>query len=303
MQCIKKRAIVNKLTGDYMMVDCQKCNFCLQNRRSDWGFRMQQETKVSGNSKVLTLTYDNKHLPQYWEGDELRGFNLEKEHLFRFLKTIKQAQRRALKKEYKYWRIRYYAVGEYGSITYRPHYHVVIFNIHPTILERFKLGEFWDKGEMRHVMPVNIKTANYVAKYLIDKQDMPTELQKPFTTMSRNPGIGANYIDDNGAWHREYGSYHPDEMRMYRIENGFKKRLPRYYKNKIFKAMPGEREDVLKLGLEMKYEEIKKEIREKEKQEIERLAKILDEPEIYIEEQKKHHHDQIRIKSLKLNRL
>jgi uncharacterized lipoprotein YehR (DUF1307 family) len=60
---------------------------------------------------------------------------------------------------------------------------------------------------------------------MIDKGDGPI---KPFTLMSTKPAIGHQYLTPvMKAWHRE-------DMRGYAVHDGFKIRLARYYKERIF---------------------------------------------------------------------
>ena len=43
-----------------------------------------------------------------------------------------------LRKKYSDDRIRFYACGEYGSETFRPHYHAILFGLHLDDLELYK---------------------------------------------------------------------------------------------------------------------------------------------------------------------
>lgn len=311
MQCYKKIAIENKTTGDYMMVACGKCNFCLQNRRNDWAIRMHWENKISMGSAFITLTYDNEHVPRV-KGN-MFDFTLKKRHLYRFLKTIKQGQARELKKTYwkayaKEWVMRYFAVGEYGTKFKRPHYHVILFNVHPDTISDLRAGKYWKKGRI-HAGTVTIESASYCAKYVIDKEPITDDnKQKPFATMSRGSknkmgGLGHNYIEKNKQWHRADGEYYPDNFRIYMMHDGQKRRMPRYYKDRIFKARPGEREEILKEALQIHYADIQVIIQQEYEAEIERLGKLHKYPQLYYEERRKEHHDRIRTKSLQLNQL
>lgn len=319
MQCYKQ--IFVKHNDIYHLVPCGKCNFCLQNTRNDWGFRLLQEQKVSQTANFITLTYDNENLPYTWEDDFITGVTLEKKHLFTFHKTLKQKQRRLLKKEYnEFGKIRYYSVGEYGSQLGRPHYHCILFNVHPIILQDLQDGLIWEKG-LVHTGFVTPASVNYVAKYVIDRvehakekynpESMKWEKQEtkqiaPFNCMSRNPGIGANYMI-NRDWHREVNDYNPENFRIYAMQDGKKVRLPRYYKDKIFKEVDQWYEDVMKTSLELHNMELADQFEKTYLKELEDLENKYELTRIEamekIQERTKHHHDQIRIKSLKLNTL
>lgn len=240
-QCISPLS----LNRGAQVVPCGKCNFCLSNNRQDWSFRLEQELKVAQSAKFLTLTYEAEHLPI--EKDTNTGepyFALSKQHLGRFHMSLKQYQNRWITKECKRqklnkedktklkkkWRIRYFSVGEYGSNNFRPHYHLILFNIHPTVSEAIANGQIWSKGFVKFG-EVNSKTINYTCKYVIDKEPEKIEGKiKPFKFMSKNPGLGHNYLEHNTTWHKSRGT-----ARFYKLNaDGSKGRLPRYYKERIF---------------------------------------------------------------------
>ena len=81
----------------------------------------------------ITLTYNDESLPRTKEGYP----TLLKKQVQDYIKRLRNAHVAYLKKEqrkvhneYKITGkpIRYYAVGEYGSQTRRPHYHILLFN-------------------------------------------------------------------------------------------------------------------------------------------------------------------------------
>lgn len=49
----------------------------------------------------------------------------------------------------------------------------------------------------------------------------------PFAFMSKNPGIGFNYLST-------HSKYHTDAKRYYSKQNGIYARLPRFFKDKMF---------------------------------------------------------------------
>ena len=80
-------------------VPCGKCYACLSNRKAQWVFRLQVEVDNSLTSWFITLSQDNEHL----EDVNKPAIQL----FFRYLR----------RKGHKF---KYYAIGEYGSHTYRP---------------------------------------------------------------------------------------------------------------------------------------------------------------------------------------
>jgi hypothetical protein len=225
-----------------LTVPCGKCGNCRRARRNQWAFRLQQELKDSENAYFITLTYSDERLPEfidYYSG-EIKS-NLVKEDLQKFIKRLREQQYRQTKER----KFRYYAVGEYGTETDRAHYHLIGFNIDRSIINR--LDYIWGHGHV-HVGTVNEGSILYVAKYHVNR-DMDADedgRQKEFATMSKRPAIGHGYIKRNYNWHI-------DNMNSYIMQNGYKKAMPRYYKDKIFQD---ENKETIKHKTEKQIEEI-----------------------------------------------
>jgi len=118
MKCVNPRKLPNKASvgfeDRYIQVSCGKCYACLSNRRRSWLFRLMQENLNSVISLFVTLTYDDFNV-LLSGGDSLLRV-LYKPHLQNFIKRLRH-----------YEDFTYYAIGEYGTTTQRPHYHLVIF--------------------------------------------------------------------------------------------------------------------------------------------------------------------------------
>lgn len=206
MECLRPKY----LSKQDIMVPCGACAFCSSTRRSDWATRLFYEAKKHYGSKFITLTYANPHLT--WDKSQPQ---LVKEDLQKWFKKVRKA---GLK-------IRYYAVGEYGAKTYRPHYHVILFGDVPEQIIR----KTWDKGQV-HIGTVTTQSIMYCLGYIVNGKGWQMRHQRvaPFCTMSRRPGLGANYITPQMiAWHRS-------GRKNYVVLDGRKRHLPRYYKGKIF---------------------------------------------------------------------
>jgi len=283
--------------GSKVRVNCNKCNFCLQNRKKDWSFRLHWEARRAPTAHFITATYDPEHVPIMEDEDKMFYMSLDKQHLFSFHKLLKQEQNRQIRRlskkfkwsrertqsELKYWKIRYYAVGEYGTKYHRPHYHSILFGLHPNTLK--KLPTLWKKGHV-YVGTVTTASIGYCTKYLIDNphEDRRT---KPFTVMSRNPGLGSNYLTkEMRAWHRE-------DTRHYVMYQGYKQRMPRYYKDQTFSKLEKETNAAVQ----------KDEALQREYEEIIRLSELSDDPIRLYYEQIQQTHERIRTKSLALNTL
>lgn len=151
MKCISPLLI--RTDGRRDVVPCGKCNFCLQTKRADWTFRLQQELKISSSAFFLTLTYDNDNIPFSSAGvPELRKRDCQL-----FMKRLRKENSKSL---------RYYTVGEYGTVTSRPHYHSILFNLDLQMVSQ--LPKIWSLGHV-HVGDVKTASIHYVTKYVINR--------------------------------------------------------------------------------------------------------------------------------------
>lgn len=261
MRCISPLLLVRD--GKRDVVPCGKCNFCLQTKRADWSFRLNQEWKVASSAHFLTLTYEDSQIP-------VNGLCKEDHQLF-----MKRLRKESVVP------LRYYAVGEYGTETQRPHYHSIMFNLPGALLKR--LDAIWQKGFV-HVGDVTEASIHYVTKYVINKPDVSGGREPPFSSMSRRPGIGHNYLETHKKWHRA-------DMRNYAKVNGVVTRLPRYYKEKVFTEM-----ERAKLAMEsvavgdMAYLES-----------VEKLSRFHLDPYYYYDERLVHAHDVVKDKANQFN--
>lgn len=225
MRCISP--ILIKKFGRRDFVPCGKCNFCLARRRADWSFRLTQEEKVSLSGYFLTLTYSDEalHEPNTNRISDNSYPQLVKRDLQLFTKRLRKACA-----EVSDYPLRYYAVGEYGTNTCRPHYHGIMFNIPPPVA--LKVANIWGLGQT-FVGDVNAASIHYVTKYVINRVTDYPGREPPFCLMSTRPGLGVNYLTTHTNWHRE-------AMRNYTHINGQISAIPRYYKSRLF--TPSERQ-------------------------------------------------------------
>jgi len=210
MACISP--ITLKRESGLVTVPCGKCYGCLKRKRSDWLLRLEHENKVSSRSLFVTLTYDDQHIPK----DSEDNWCFRKEDLQKYFKRLR-----------KHGTFRYYVVSEYGGRYGRPHYHAIFFNFTPPL---GKVSALWHYGHV-HIGSVTPASINYCAGYVITKKQYRFEKddpRQPFALMSKNPGIGVNYV-------KSLKKYHRDGLKPYGVrEFGQKVALPRYYSEKIF---------------------------------------------------------------------
>lgn len=114
MKCIRPFTKIGQAYG------CGQCLPCRVQKRRLWRSRIMIEAMQYTDNAFVTLTYNDKSLPVIDAPDGLSGAGtLEPAHLRNFLKRL----RKELPNE-----IRFFAVGEYGGETWRPHYHLALFN-------------------------------------------------------------------------------------------------------------------------------------------------------------------------------
>lgn len=228
MQC--KTPFVKRVDGSNMAFPCGKCPFCLARRVSGWSFRLLKEEKESISSYFITLTYDTPYVPITPKG----FMALSKRDVQLFFKRLRKLHTEVPEGGAGYSgrgdferRIKYYAVGEYGSRTMRPHYHLILFNARVELIQ-----PAWGIGHV-HYGEVNGASVGYTLKYMSKPGKIPVHVNDDrvpeFSLMSK--GLGKSYLtEEMRAWH-EADLYN----RMYcNLNDGRKIAMPRYYKLKLY---------------------------------------------------------------------
>jgi len=182
-----------------------------------------EESKHADTAYFVTLTYSPESIPV-----KNGKYTLDKEELQKYIKKLRHANEGTIK---------YYAIGEYGGITRRPHYHLIVFNVDTQsdfiscwTTYNSETNTFDLKGKI-DIGRVERASIHYVTGYLIGPgfkygKYEDTDVQQPFQLISK--GIGENYLYDNYTWHKK-------EKRFYiQTEQGHKQKMPRYYKDRIF---------------------------------------------------------------------
>lgn len=218
-----------------LYVPCGRCAFCAVQKRSDWALRLHYESKKHIGSKFVTLTYADSKL--VWKHGRSQ---LCKEHLQEFFREY-----RGHGKNSKF-KMRYFAVGEYGSKTFRPHYHVIMFGD----IDENRVRAAWPHGHV-HIGSVTQASVMYCLGYVCNAKagGMNFKRVNPFVLMSKRPGLGANYLTKMMIdWHRS-------GKKNYAILDGQKRHLPRYYKQKIFSKI-----DLVRIAVRDQKEAFRKEV-------------------------------------------
>ncbi len=165
---------------------CGQCMPCRVNKKSEWTTRILWESQAHDYSSFCTLTYSPEQLPQ--EG-------LRKSDLQGFFKRLRSRLDYAKKTP-----IRYYACGEYGEKTKRPHYHAILFGLPHSELE--EVEQSWKLG-FSQLSEFNPARAAYVARYTMKKLTSPDSFSDgrapEFGIMSRKPGLGHTMLQLHGV--------------------------------------------------------------------------------------------------------
>lgn len=184
-------------------VACGRCIACRVLRRRTWTSRILLESFEHADNTFLTLTYNDEHLPE----DQ----SVDPAELKRFLMRLRKSYGKP---------IRYFAVGEYGEKSQRPHYHAILFGYPNCERGRTEINQrtgkccsscdrvaaAWrddNRLPLGHIMlaEVNPQTAQYCAGYVVKKltKDGDPELggrHPEFARMSNRPGLGCTFTDD-----------------------------------------------------------------------------------------------------------
>lgn len=237
---------------DRQVVPCGSCLGCRAEQARQWSVRIMHEAAMHDSSWFLTMTYEDGKIPQ--------NGSLDPKALRRFFKT--------LRKDYQKGAISYFAVGEYGDRTERPHYHAIVFgcDFHDrVILRSSSSGPVWRSHDLESYWPHGISefgtvtnaSASYVAGYVrkkVAKKVNPDHylrvdpetgelvtLEKEFARMSLRPAIGLRWIEK--YWTDVY-------PRDFVVMDGYEMKPPRYYDKWLEREHP----DIFMNVLERRYE-------------------------------------------------
>lgn len=169
------------IAEDALSVPCGKCAGCVKDAATAWSVRCYHEASLSDRNCFVTLTYAEDRCPG----------SLVKSDVQKWLKRVRSEG----------VKLRYFACGEYGGQTRRPHYHVLVFG--QDFLEGSqKLGydnkyytspfldDSWGNGFVT-VAPVDAGACFYVAGYSLKN----IGCDDSFHLASRRPPIGDGWLD------------------------------------------------------------------------------------------------------------
>lgn len=246
---------------------CGKCPACLMRKRKDMSVRISNEVACHDDCCFITLTYNNESVPvahpnhethilELTRGIKTRSddglYTLVPADVQKFIKRLRRHLEYIPIKRREYRDhvgkpIRYFCVGEYGSKSHRPHYHLIIFGWKPsdqyihdlrdgyTINRSPQLEKLWKFG-FSTCANVNHGVAKYCARYVTKKyvtsvaDELYPYVVPEFTLQStRNGGIGSLWLEKYSA-NLRHG--------FINIRNGeriSKCSIPRYYYDRLRK--------------------------------------------------------------------
>lgn len=205
-----------KSVREFIEIPCGRCIGCRLDYSRQWADRCMLEMKEHESSYFVTITYDDLHLPinsfLIEETGEVGNVaTLVKRDFQLFMKRLRKAY--ALKYDNN---LRFFAAGEYGNQSLRPHYHAIIFGLKLDDLTFYKthngfnyynsafLDKAWQNKGFIVVAKANWETCAYTARYIMKKQKGNTtdlyekyNFSPEFSLQSRKPGIGRKYFDDH----------------------------------------------------------------------------------------------------------
>lgn len=217
------------------IVPCGVCIGCRIDRSRDWAARCSHEAQMHKENCFITLTFSDENLPE--------DYSVHVRTLQLFLKKLRKSLPQ---------KIRFFACGEYGDTTLRPHYHALLFGHDwddkklwrttqsgQALYTSEKLTALWGYGHCTSGT-VTYQSAAYCARYAMKKitgeksADHYTRIhpvtkkvvtvQPEFCTQSRRPGVG-------NAWFERYKSdAFPSD---FIIVDGKPHPVPKFYAKKL----------------------------------------------------------------------
>lgn len=230
--CLHPKKIINPYTHELMFVPCNHCAACRNARANHWVQRLEIERANNRYCAFVTLTYDASSLPRAniigdiiydrfsRRSPDVKSLSVDCKELdlsdkdWKYLHSqstigylnkydvqcfIKRLRINLSRKLYKYGKkeslLRYYAVGEYGTENFRPHYHILLFFNSEKVSSCLQemLLKSWKFGIVDWSYVKNT-AASYCAQYLNCLAHLPKIYEhrdlRPFHLFSKCPPIG-----------------------------------------------------------------------------------------------------------------
>lgn len=175
-------------------VACRECWQCRETRIDDWVGRSIAESKTAVAANVVTLTYGNDRTTG--DIDHIRASVLTYSDVQKYFKSLR----------FDGYAMRYFVVGEYGSLKGRAHWHVLMFWLNKVpehkIRENF-MQKHWPHG-WSYWDQSSPEAIRYACKYLLkDPEDLSNVGWGPM--MSKKPPLGHAYFRQLADRHVQQG--------------------------------------------------------------------------------------------------
>lgn len=202
-----------------IQIPCGQCMGCRIDYSRQWANRCLLELQYHESAYFVTLTYNDEHVPISYYADMSTG---EAFPAMTLLKRDFQLFMKRLRKRFSDQKIRFFACGEYGGKTFRPHYHAILFGLKLDDLElvtttrrgdSYYSSKSFDECWCDHdrlsigftvIGDVTWNSCAYVARYVTKKFKgegasvyKRYNIEPPFVLMSRKPGLARQYFDDH----------------------------------------------------------------------------------------------------------
>lgn len=232
----------------WQRVPCGKCIGCRMDYSRSWADRMTYH--VFGKEDVswfITLTYSDENLGDLSHNANYDIYSLNYDHLRDFIKRVRN--------KFRSCDVDFFASGEYGDSSFRPHYHLILYNVPFDDLCYWKandtgqpiyisdtLSDLWRNRGFCTISPFSWLGAAYTASYVEKKRDgrklceyTALGLAPERSFCSRRPGLAHDYYFDH-----EEEIWQNNGLNVSRSVNGSGHLgIPRYFRKLAEKTVEG----------------------------------------------------------------
>lgn len=179
---------------DHGFVACRECWQCRETKVDDWVGRNIAESKTATASHVVTLTYGQDNTTG--DIDHIKAAVLTYSDVQKYLKYLRVDG----------FPVRYFVVGEYGSLKGRAHWHIVLYwqgAVPDHVIRENFMQKHWPHG-WSYWDKCSPEAIRYACKYLLkDPADPDKQGWGPMP--SKKPPLGHEYFMRLAEQHVEQG--------------------------------------------------------------------------------------------------
>lgn len=218
IKCLEPQRVKNRYTQELLLVPCGKCDACINHK----GLMLTQKCQLESLSHkycfFVTLTYNNDNVPtaklvkyydkmvllhddgeilgeSEYDKDKIKLLHSKCNHSNKIMVLQKRDIQLFIKRLRKRTneKIRYFAVGEYGPVHFRPHYHLLLWCDKSETAQNIQqnISASWRYGYIKNLLSEG-NSSSYCAKYVNSRGNLPKILReskvKPFALHSCHLG-------------------------------------------------------------------------------------------------------------------